>query len=192
MTLPESLFRFGIHKRVEIRVGASSYTRETGGAAGWSDPSFGAKIKVFEEKSWRPAIAFLPAVSMPWGQAGFSSSAVDASIVAAAGKSLPAQFGVNANFVVSSATMDSKRQWQRGASVSFSREISRRISGFWEVVAQSGVWLIDTGLVQPLGADAQMDVKVGRSVAGAETSWFMGFGFALRQPFRALRRGLYK
>ena len=84
ISVPQPLLRIGLTRRLEIRLEADGFNRESdaSGAArelhhGGSDMSVGAKVRLLPEGPRRPAVSLLASVSLPVGSSYFSSGGID-------------------------------------------------------------------------------------------------------------------
>jgi len=201
---PLPLFRLGLSKRLELRFGGVSYVwqRERAGGGhrgrigGVADLEIGAKIKLAEEGSSRPALAVIPLLILPTGSEPVSGSSYDPGIVLAWAKGLPLGFAAGGNVGLAAASDERGRFLEKAASVSVSRAIAPRgVAGFLEtyLIGPDGrggryAWVVTSGVTAPLGRDAQLDFYLARSMRGPLAYWAFGAGFVFRVPVGLPRR----
>jgi hypothetical protein len=196
-TAVSPLVRLGVSRHVELRAGNQGYLRRVvpglGRQAGLSDTSFGAKVKLRDERAVVPALSVISSVSIPSGNRQFSSGSFDPALTLAWSRGLPRGFDLagNLNFVATRAA--GGRSVQRAYSFATGRRLSRSARAYWEAYwigpagASGGLWTFNTGLTRQVGRDAQLDVEVGRSLRGLPC-WFAGVGFSFRAPFGRFAR----
>jgi hypothetical protein len=191
---PELLVRIGINKRLEFRIDADGFLlQEVPGirnADGFSDVDLEAKIRLFDEGRYRPAVALIPFVSLPSGGAVFTSGGVDPTLKVALAKQFPKGFSLGGNVILSSLSTSAGRYFQNGLSASLGHSLGCKMDGFWEVFGftpldkgGTSAWIADTGITRPIGKNAQIDIRVGKNWTEAGPGWFWGLGLAFRHPF---------
>jgi hypothetical protein len=86
------------------------------------------------------------------------------------------------------------RFFQHAASVSVSRPLGRRLSGYGEVYVVSpdvrhgsSAWMADAGVARVVGRHLQVDVELGHALTPCGPDWFAGFGIVARMPIRLFR-----
>lgn len=194
------LLRLGVGRRTELRFTGegfrfwkNEYVEGVERARGMSDFSIGAKLKLREEDGLLPAIAILPALSLPIGHHQFSSSTLDPAIKLAWAKTLVHGFSTGGNFNLSWVTDQDRRLLQRAYSLSLGHNLPGRLGGYWEVYRISpteagSTWMFNTGVTRSMGHNAQVDIEVGRTLKPSAPCWFVAAGFAVRLPSGPLRR----
>ena len=189
---PELLLRVGLTRRLELRVGGDGFLlQRMPGAekvAGHSDVELAAKILLFEQGHFRPALSLIPLLSLPLGSPEFSSGAYDPTLKVALGKDLPEGFSVGGNANFSSITTPDGRFLQTAFSVSVGHSLGHGYGGYWEIFgftpwekAGSAAWIANTGITRSIGKNAQVDVRVGKRLTDSGPGWFWGMGIAVRQ-----------
>lgn len=195
ITGPFPLFRIGVSKRVELRFGSDGYTWQRFRTAegeqklwGVSDQSFGAKVKLFDAKGWRPDFAVIAAVSAPIGHRDFTSGGYDPEVKLCWAHDMPAGFALSGNFNFSSATDPLGRLFQRAMSASAGHDLVAGFAGYWEYYNISldrdagSASIFNSGVTHMIGKNAQLDFSVGKTVTGNLPSWFVSGGIVVRSP----------
>jgi hypothetical protein len=104
-------------------------------------------------------------------------------------------FGLAGNVNVAWLFDSEDRFAQRARSVSLGHDLISQWGGFVEAYGfqpmerhQGAGVTIDGGITRPFGANAQLDLEVGRGITGPAPDWFVGFGFAVRRGHAGDRR----
>jgi hypothetical protein len=191
LATPQVLVRIGLSRRVELRLGGDGFVsqslRTPAGSertSGYSDAEIGAKVKLVDASAAGFDVAVIPALSLPTGKAGFSSTGYDPSVKLTWARELPQGFGLSGNFNAASITVDGQREWERAVTLSLGHGFGESWGAYWEgygfLADGSCDCTINTGVTRAFGPNAQFDVEVGRGVSGDAPSWFVGVGFAVR------------
>ena len=194
MGAPSALMRIGLGHKAELRIGGDGWLSESAQGSrttGYSDVEVGAKIRLFNQDQIGVDLAVLPMVSLPVGADGFTSGAVDPTVKLTWARELPAGFGLTGNVNYASITEDGSRFNQGALSFSLGHDLFAGWGYYVEAYSFSkmshadgaGVTL-NGGFSHGIGDNMQFDIEAGRGVTAAAPDWFMGFGFALRGPFR--------
>ena len=190
---PELLMRVGMTKRLELRVGGDGFLSQRMPGAekivGYSDVELAVKILLVEQGRRRPALALIPLLSLPLGNAEFSSGTYDPTLKVALGKDLTQGFSLGGNINFSSISTPDGRFLQTAFSASLGHSLGRGYSGYWEIFGftpweknGSAAWIANTGITRSIGRNAQVDVRVGKRLTDCGPGWFWGAGMAFRQP----------
>jgi hypothetical protein len=194
ISAPQPLLRIGLTKRLEMRLGADGFLRESDASGatrelhhGGSDLSVGAKVRLLPEGPRWPAVSLLASVSLPVGSSYFSSGSFDPEFHLIWAKSLPQGFDASGNFNFAWQTGGPQWTSQRAASFQIGHGMGAGLHGYAEVYR---VWPIpgdepahvfaSAGISRTLGADVQLDLEAGHTMMARTPSWFIGFGFAIR------------
>ena len=194
MTAPLGLVRIGLSDRVELRFSADGFVASSLKAAdgtvyshGASDMEIGVKVRVFHSEAWGFDAAVIPMVTVPTGSSAMSSGAYDPTLKLTYAKSLGHGFDMSGNVNFSRVTDGGDVFSQRAYSVSFGHDLGGKFGAYWEVYGFSrldkdgaAAWTLDTGVSRSVGANAQVDVEIGRGITEAAPDWFFGCGFAVR------------
>jgi hypothetical protein len=194
---PQPLLRLGLTSRVELRLGADGYVRQTVDTAGaresqggLADLVLGAKIHLREARGWRPALALVPTVALPTGAAAFSSGGVDPQLKLDWSLDLPRGFGLNGSLALGSVSVEAGRQRTDSQSVGLGHSFPAELQAFLEVyrlgaAGQGGTWTLDGGLSRILGQRLQVDLSLGRTLTSGQDYWFVSAGVAVRHSLRS-------
>ncbi len=197
---PFELVRLGLTRRVELRLSGDGYLWQSSrrrlpvrAFQGVSDHAVGAKVKLVNERGWRPAISLIGALSMPVGDPEVSSAHHDPEVKFCWAHALPAGFDLGGNFNVGSLSDDQGRMLQRASSLTVGRDLKYGFGGYAEVYSVSldrgegRSSLFNFGFTHGLGPNAQADVTLGRTIAGGVSSWYVAVGLVMRRPMGFIR-----
>ena len=193
LTLPLALIRFGVSRRLELRLSTDGYVVNSIGTGpgkytntGHADVEVGAKYVLWPTGKRGEALAVIPIVSLPTGDDDFTSGTVDPTIKFTWAADLPKAFAISGNVNISRLSDDLGRSYvEQVLSVSVGRDLTGGWTAYWEVFGvmphpDSNGWTVNTGISHLVGANAQVDFEVGRGVTTAATDWFIGAGVGLR------------
>ena len=187
--VPGTLFRIGLGGRLELRIGHAGIV---GGAGrhGAGDSELGAKINLIgRADGWRPELAILGGLSLPTGDHGFSSDAVDPLLLVAFAHDLLPRLSLGYN--VGAAWESSADQSDRDAflvySLVFGVRLTDRLGAFLELFGDRQTTgttseSVDGGLTFLLTDIVQVDVSVGSGLWGPTDDVFVGAGLSFRLP----------
>lgn len=205
----EMLARVGIVGRLELRAGFSGWrvrdrdaaSAGPGGAArvrgddpaGPGDTSLGAKLLVARGRGVLPDLAVLGTLSLPTGEAPFTSDGVDPSARLAAGHALPGGFSVGYNLGAEWRTVEERGGEERVSegiyTLAVSRGLSPRVSVFAEAFGSvpldggtEGRAALDGGITVLIRGNLQWDLSGGVGVDPDADDWFLGTGMSVRLP----------
>jgi len=201
-SFPEALLRVGLGRRWELRVGFGGFRRleiePVGGAdereSGAADLAIGFKLKLAEERGWRPQMAFLGTLTLPTGTAGFSRDRADPALVAVFSHDLGERLGLGYNIGVESLTEEDdggERDTQTEVlwTVSLGIGSSGRLAGFVELFGGFGLsrsvapdQAFDGGLTWLVRDNLQLDAFAGVGLSDSADDWFAGTGLSYRFP----------
>lgn len=192
---PELLLRVGLTRRVELRFGDEGFLSERAAGntvQGHSDNEVAAKIRLWEQGRFRPAVSLIPILSLPTGHTYFSSHGYDPTLKIALAKDLRKGFSISGNFNLSRLSDPAGRYGQRAVSCSLAHALGAGFSGYWEAFTfspwdkgTSAAWVLNTGVSHHLGRNAQFDVRVGKRVTDVGPNYFFGAGVAFRRSLFA-------
>jgi hypothetical protein len=203
--IPETLIRYGLCDRLELRLGHSGYTWEetdyaddtpTYSDEGWGDSEIGMKYFIQDEvpECFLPETALLVHVSMPTGQNGFSSERYDPSFRLSLAHTLSdtLSFSYNLGMFWESEeddTGDFDTLSNYLYTVSLSKSLSDRLGLFCELFGDIPASAdgkpansFDTGLTYLVNDNIQVDVEGGVGLSEAADDWFVGVGVVYRFP----------
>lgn len=191
-TWPELLVRYGLSRRLELRLG-ESYTSISPPAGqgrrftARDDLYLGMKIALGVQRGSRPQFAILAQATLPTGDARTTANATLPGLGVLAGWVLSPQLSLDLGVEVNRVQGDA---WELAPSASLSYSFSARLGGFTEwyglIPLQSGSGAAtphhaDAGLFLLLSPDLQLDARVGAGLNDAADRYFFGFGFAIRR-----------
>jgi hypothetical protein len=185
------LMRLGLGSKVEMRVSGEGYATRVSvrdRLRGLTDPALGFKWKLWDETRWRPAIAVIPALSLPAGNSRLAGAYDPSNKVAWAKELGTWSLGGNINWL---AFTDARgRLHQHAVSFSAGRDIGYGLTGYVEVYrfsreTRSGanVAIFQSGVTIATGADSQWDLSAGRRMTRLGPDWMFATGFAFRHRF---------
>lgn len=184
---PELLLRYGLHRRLELRLGLPDYGRAVAagkGVSGVGDTYLGAKLSLGALPAVG-AIALVPAFSLPLGGGARSSRSVDPEVKLVSARSLGAIGDLSLMSYALWTTGDDGRYVAFQQTASFGHDLTERVGLFVEYAGNfsrvaSADHVAHTGLAFALGPRAQVDVHGGLSMNGPDRQPFIGVGFAAR------------
>jgi hypothetical protein len=189
-SVPNLIFRTGLNKKSELRVGFTSASLDSLGKK-WNDKMFIAtlsvKYRIFEEKGARPSIAIQPEISLPFGD-GVNVSQTEAnftlmnySLLFLFNNTLHEKifFNYNTGFLWSGR---GEMDYLLSASTSFAH--THRLGYFLEAYSifnQYGFpFSFDGGLTYLVHPRILVDVYAGNRHADGYRYWFYGAGVGFR------------
>lgn len=188
-TGPYPLLRVGLSRTVEVRVASDGlkFSRSSGARSGMADQEVGIKIRLAEPGKYRPSLAILGRLSLPYGSAEYSSRGYDPGVTLAWGRDLKAGFEVSGNFNLDNVTANVRRVLQDGESLSVAHHVNGRWGTYCEVytisepeISGSRDWVLNGGVTRNYG-NVQLDAEAGHALTRRGTVWFFGVGFAYRR-----------
>jgi hypothetical protein len=182
---PESLVRFGLANKTELRLTVPDYFQNlTGGgaiASGFGDFAFGVKQQL---GPWRKydvsVIAFL---SLPTGANGVSSGAYDPGVQIPWSRALSANWTAAGMFSVYFPTQGSTRNGTGEATFLFDRQLTKPWDAFVEYAGdfpESGGprHLLHFGTAFKLAPRQQIDFHAGFGLSSATVDHIVGVGYS--------------
>ena len=183
-TGPNLLMRIGLGRGMELRLGTEGLLAEREFDTthhGLADASIGTKVRLWEEKSWLPAVSAIGAVSLPVGSARFTSGSRDLIGKLCWSKTLPRGWDAGGNFNVGPGT-------ERDVSVTAGHELASGLRAYAEIYRIAPVdgdeashTVFNMGVSRTLGQYAMVDVEAGHTISAGTPLWFFGVGFAVRR-----------
>jgi len=188
-TFGETLFRFPVSDRFEIRLLNLTYGRITGGgeAEGWQDGALGFKYKLVNGGPKRPEWTLVGLTTVPSGARVFRQDKYQPTLKLAGYLQLDPTTGVGWNLVASSLAAGDDRFSQYAVSGYVAKTLNAKAAVFAELyrvmpTAKDGpdADFADAGVTYLLNKATQIDFRVGTGFnSGRDGSWF-GFGIAYR------------
>ncbi len=192
------LLRWGISKRVEMRIAGDGHISEFGHGTtrrGVGDTEFGIKIKFHDESKWLPAMGVIPFVGMPSGAVGFSSGKMNPGVKFLWAKDVPLGFGLSGNLNATKVTGDGIEFVQKAVTLSVGHDLVAGLAGFWEAFTfapfDKGTgpnWIYDMGLTRMMGNNAQWDVTWGHRLNQLGPDQFVQVGLTFRRKVGRMMR----
>ena len=197
-SVPGVLARVGLSNRLEARIGFAGFqlTNQTGlgGAEGLGDAELGFKYRLASARGALPDVAVIGAVSVPTGADGVTSGRVDPTVLVTLSRPLGERVSVGSNLGSSWTTTDNGQGGRTTLvdltyTLSFGVALSGRVGTFAETFGSlpagdgTAAHHLDGGVTFLVRDNLQLDLSVGRGIAGAGASdWFLGAGVSLRVP----------
>jgi len=189
---PESLVRFGLTAKTELRFTAPDYFNDfsAGSVSGWGDLSLGVKQQLFATKSNFDA-SLVVSLSFPTGAHAISSHGYDPSVLLPWSVPLSKNWTAAGMFSVLWPTVDRRRNVTGQASF----YLDRQITGKWDAFLEYGgeypqrggpQHIIHAGTSYKLTPNQQLDFHFGFGLSAAAPDHFIGFGYSFQ--LQALRR----
>jgi len=191
---PETLFRFGLTSKTELRFTAPDYFQNfntgSGFGSGWGDLSLGVKQQLFATKSGFDA-SLVVSLSLPSGAKVISSHGYDPQLQLPWSYSLSKNWTAAGMFSVLWPTEGPKRNLTGQASFLVDRQLTSRLDAFVEYggeYPQRGgpQHIIHAGTSFKLRPNQQLDFHFGFGLSSASVDHFIGFGYSFQ--FQALHR----
>lgn len=188
-TFGETMFRFPVSDRFEIRLFNLTYGRATGGGTteGWQDPAVGFKYKLVSGALHKAEWTLVGLTTVPAGSREFRQDKTQPTVKLAGYLQLDATTGVGWNLVASSLAAGDTRFGQYAVSGYVSKALNAKAAVFGELYSVMPTTkdgpdasFADAGVTYLLNKNTQVDFRVGTGFnSGRDGSWF-GFGIAYR------------
>jgi hypothetical protein len=194
--LPDLLARYGISRAVEARLVAAGWTFQSGDTElpdGFNDISLGAKFALAEERGSRPQMALLADLSLPVGDAEFTSDEIIPKLLFLGANTLSDRLAVTYNVGPSLVTSTDDCVSESNVDLNYAVALSGSTGGpatlfvelFGAFVSGSGRedrHSVQAGTTILLGPLFQIDLRGGAGLTDEEPDWFFGTGLAFRVP----------
>lgn len=204
-SLPETLIRYGLCEKLELRLGHSGHSWEEvefdNGAPseeveGWGDAEIGFKYDLWDEipECWIPDAALLMHLSLPTGAEGHSSERADPSVRFNFTHTLAEDLSISYNLGAEWETLEDARGEEDTLStfiwtVSVGKSLTDRLGAFVEIYgdaplsAEGGATSsLDGGFTYLLTDNLQIDILAGAGLSERADDWFIGSGVSYRFP----------
>lgn len=191
---PETLVRFGIASRTELRFTAPDYYYPLA-SAGASAPGFGdTTLGLKQQISHTPGgfdLSLVLSVSLPSGAQAISSHGYDPALQLPWSQKLSENWSVAGMLSIYGTTEGGKRNDTGEFTLLFDRQLTGPWDAFLEYAGdfpQRGGprHLLHAGTAYKLAPRHQLDFHLGVGLSAAATDHFIGVGYSFR--FQALRR----
>ena len=193
---PDLLTRYGISRKIEVRLAASGWILESGPgerAIGFSDIRVGTKIALAEEKGKRPQMGLLVDVSLPVGHSDFTTDRAVPKVLFLGSNSLSDRLGLTYNIGPSLVASSNNGESDTDAELEYAVALSGWVGGPFSLFGELfgafpfGSKLLDrhnfqagtTILLSPL---FQIDLRAGAGLVEGVPDWLVGAGLAFRLP----------
>jgi hypothetical protein len=189
LTIGESLIRFGLVRRWELRVGANSWVSvdsPSGDDSGFDDPSLAAKVR-FNPDDEGLAVGLLFGSTLAVGDEDIGAPDEQPFVKLLLGGELSQRLSWGANAGYARASESGGRFDQLSGSFSLGIGIFERLGAFAEIYGFSEEseggdtsTYADTGLTYLLSDDLRVDARVGSGIDGNDVDFFFGAGVVKR------------
>ncbi len=197
-SVPQSLARIGIVRRLEARVGfagwmrfAARAARVTSSSSGVGDLDVGFKYRVTAGEGLGPEVALLGTVTVPTGEDGFGGERVDPLVRIAFSSMLSERVSLGSNVGASWTSTAGAKGTETMVDFLYTLVlglgISERVGAFAEsfgTLALEGTGdsrhSLDGGFTFQVLDDLQLDVSGGIGINAAAEDWFVGVGLSVR------------
>jgi hypothetical protein len=184
--LPELLLRYGLARRLEVRLGPPEWSVLRGGgarASGWGDTYTGIKYQLGPAAAWD--LALIAGANLPTGARALTSSRVDPELQLAWGRGLPGRWSVTGLLGGSWPTDEGTSNFTGLVTVAVARELTSRITTFFEYAGAlpergASAHLLHHGYTYALSPASQVDLHIGFGLSRAAPDFFIGAGYAIR------------
>lgn len=191
----EMLVRIGIARDAELRIAPGSYrvVEAPGGTVdGLADPAVGAKVTLLEPGPDAarplPSIAVLAATSLPAGHEALNPDGPEPEALVALGWELDGRLSVGANVRHGRLLSDGERYGQTTVSTAVGVAASSAVGTYLEFYTlrpsargSEPADVVNGGLTLLLGADAQLDARLGAGLGAEGPDLILGVGFSARR-----------
>jgi len=185
---PETLARFGLTDKTELRLNVPDYFQNSntgsGFGSGWGDLSLGVKQQLLTKEEGFDA-SLVVALSCPTGAKIISSHGYDPTL------QLPWSRGISKNWTA--AGMFSLSWPTEGARRNLTGQVSalvdRQITTVWDAFIEYGGWyphrggpehVLHTGASYKIRSNQQLDFHFGVGLSSAAVDHFVGFGYSFQ------------
>ena len=189
--LPTLLTRYGISKKIELRLTTSVkrylYTSAAGSSTymfGLDPIQIGAKITLREEKKWMPKMGVIVNMGIP----GLASKNLNldkfaSSYTLSMQNTLTSNIGLGYNFGVQWDGYSNKPSWNYTFSPVFN--LSEKWDGYIEVFGsvvkgEAAQHNIDVGLAYYVSNNSKIDISSGLGISKESPDWYIAIGASFR------------
>lgn len=191
LTLPNSIVRLGVSRRLELRVATtglvSTRAREARETSA-TDIELGVKYQVASQAGLGVDLSLVPMVSLPTGGASSSRNA-DPSVIVTANRAIGAA-GLNLNLKWSAPSIGDDAS-SRARVLDWSAVLAFPVRGSWSAFVEGVAtdvdtaevptqWVANAGLGRQIGANLLLDAYGGVGLNDTAPDWTIGAGFGWR------------
>ena len=190
---PETLVRFGLTSKTELRFTApdyfSNFNTGAGFGSGWGDLSLGVKQQLVATSAGFDA-ALIVALSFPTGANAISSHGYDPQLLLPWSHPVSKNWTAAGMFALLWPTQGATRNLIGQPSFLLDRQINNRWDAFIEYAGDfpqrgSPQHLLHVGTAYKIRSNQQLDLHVGFGLSSAAADHFLGFGYSFQ--FEAIR-----
>jgi hypothetical protein len=183
---PETLFRYGVSRNWELRLGVPNYFSQRAGGVttrGFGDTYFGAKVQLGPKGKWD--LSLIPAIFIPTGPRDFSSRAIDPEVKFCYARDLSERWAFSGMVYWALPTDNGRRNSTLQKTFSFGYALGGRWSVFFEYVGtfarhSEPEHLYHSGLVYLINNDTQFDIHYGFGLNSSAPESFIAAGISFR------------
>ena len=179
----------GVARRLEVRIGLNSYARDRApgveDSTGFVDSSLGAKVALGETAGWATAILFN--ATLPTGSSGSRETHPQPEVILLAQRDLTEILSVGTNLGYGYPSSEGERFSEIFGSLSLGVSLGKTVGAFFEVfgfvptgTGGPETYFFDSGLTKTLGANLQLDIRLGAGLNSAADDLFAGAGLIWR------------
>lgn len=185
---PTSLLRIGLLDGVELRMQAAvkDSVIENGTERhikGWGPLSIGTKIRLWDERGWRPEAALMAMVALPVGSEVFKPDNPEPQFNLGLRNGLSEKIDLTYNFGYGWTGGDAVRSYGANLAGGITDRLTLYLEAFGsKAKGAPAEHQADLGLLFLLLPNLQIDVAAGRRVSSAAPHSFISTGLALRVP----------
>jgi len=190
---PETLLRFGVAKRTELRFTVPDYYHDLstgdGSVSGFGDFAVGVKEQLGPTQG-RFDVSVILSLSFPTGAGGVSSGGYDPALQVPWSRALSANWTAAGMLSVYWPTQDRRRNLTGESTILLDRQWTGPWDAFVEYAGDFPEFggprhLLHFGTALKLAKQHQLDFHVGVGLSSAAVDHFIGIGYSFR--FQALR-----
>ena len=187
---PESLLRFGVASKTELRLTAPDFFHQTGIGFGFGDLGLGVKQQLGPTPGGFD-VSVIVSLSLPSGSAAFSSHGYDPAVQAPWSRALSPNWTVAGMLSVYWPTQDGRRNTTGETTFLFDRQLTKAWDAFVEYAGDFASrggprHLAHIGTAYKLTPHQQLDMHFGAGLSAAAPDYFIAAGYSFR--FQAIRR----
>jgi hypothetical protein len=189
---PETLYRFGLTRWMEMRVGHSFMDLREGSttSSGSKDLYLGTKLGITAQSGIRPEMALMPQMTVPTGSAANSDGDVLPGLSWLYGWTINDRFffggGTQFNRAKDGGTAETYTQWAQSATLNVGW--TERLSSYFEFFSfhpynadtDLPEYYFNSGMNFLITNNFKWDVRAGKGLNDNADDFFAGTGFAVR------------